>query len=1666
MCTPKSNSQEMILRENDSFAELVARFTASFAADFLSLSDEGRACVVRYVESVRLQCGSKCAERLVLAFGRVCARVGWPEVWEVSVVRDGLEIASRWSRVPDNFVDDTGPWKVPEYPPVKKWVYVPVPRPPKVFGPKARRKLGKRGKKKLRQEEIKKRVKAQKQAQAERLARARFQSGMPAKSHRLSRAERDKARAEQAKHDAKIRAKNVPKEDREKAIKDRRDKRNPAFQSGFEDLLAIASSATTIAAVGAVSSVATQFFMGATRAANSAAVTADFVSTFVAQLSAYAANIRAAVGDVLWKVPMVMIAFYAAYVFRDAPVASIALLGSSLSVLFGKEMWAAIAKFFPDGNIRLQSGMSETLLSQAPKLLATAMTFSVFAKPHKDVVGELAKRIAMFDRVSTGWEAFLTWFLKSFEDVFNYLRATFNLERVSLVTKMHVPMREWCESVDQLLTGEAIQREPVDSGVVDQMVQLIAKGGEYKSIYMGTPLGRMVEVRYQELCTRLLPYQGSLTARNNFRVEPVMMTVYGAPGIGKTLMATQLSAAILLESGILKGTQQPDGSFRVSPDDIKKEIWQKGTSEYWNGYAGQAVLVMDDAFQMRVDPTDKENEMMSIIRMVSSWSFPLNFADLPSKGKIYFGSKFIYATTNMPSIDNEARNVIHEPEAVFRRMHTQIRMRVAPDFALPDGKLDYHKFVTECASVKLSADPLLRFPWHVWQACDHNFLTGASTGEWRDFSLVVRNVANTLKERIRGHACAERELDDFISGYGGSVQQISLQSGFFTKPVFEKPSWLQWLGLELYQPIKSSSEMLYLKTNPLMSVSAMARQLKEYYARGNTVRKVLLTGGVALALAGGAFLLTEILKNLWGAFCALFGRKAKEQSNRPIREKVRRQAAVPKASAQALADPVADNTYANTYKMRVDVGGDSVLEIGQVLFVVDTLAVMPAHFRHHLVRSLNEEAITKESKIELAHSVQTGQRLEFTVGWFLELQHHIDDTKDVMFVQFKDVRAHRNIRGSFITERDIEHVKGAQGRLDICSSVDSKGKRCPSWKQVQFLPSLKYVAQVNIEGKLRKRLFQYTAGTSVGDCGAPLSLLDGRSFSGRSVIGIHVAGNTDYHQGYSTIVTREMVDAACERFKTIQDQFLEDLKERNIEYQCGNVMWTNSDDSFLPICNTTKTVNLCPKTSYYVTDMFGNLGPYNHFPAPLSPVWRKGELVYPMRNAVAPYGKPPVVFEDKLIPQAVYLALKPLLAKIKDCTRREFSFEEAVLGIPEAKFRSIPRGTSSGFPYVFDVRNGKKEFFGDGQDYDLSGALAQELKKRVEHVNSQAAKGVRLAHVFVDTLKDELRSEQKVEAVATRLISAAPLDYLIAWRMKFGAFGAAVMRNPVVTGLAPGISCTQDWTVLAELLRSKGDHVFDGDFKSFDSSQQSTILGEIFEHINRWYGGSEDEAMARRVLWLELQHSRHIGGAGVDQCHIYQWNRSLPSGHPFTTIVNSIYSLTVIIASYMHATGDLTGFWDHVMAVVYGDDNVVNVDDATIGVFNQRVLAQQLLQHYGMVYTAGDKTAELRESMTVSEIAFLKRKFVESPMGWLSPLEPESFLFTHYWCKNRKLERKIQIDVLENALEELSQHSAEMWAKYAPTIIKCLEERAGGTRALPFQDQYLMLIRSRADNWY
>jgi hypothetical protein len=173
-----------------------------------------------------------------------------------------------------------------------------------------------------------------------------------------------------------------------------------------------------------------------------------------------------------------------------------------------------------------------------------------------------------------------------------------------------------------------------------------------------------------------------------------------------------------------------------------------------------------------------------------------------------------------------------------------------------------------------------------------------------------------------------------------------------------------------------------------------------------------------------------------------------------------------------------------------------------------------------------------------------------------------------------------------------------------------------------------------------------------------------------------------------------------------------------------------------------------------------------------------------------------------------------------------------------------------------------------------------------------------------------------------------------------------------------------------------------------------------------------------------------------------------------------------LVGAYISRTGDHSGFWSNVSAVTYGDDNVVNVASEWKDVYNQQTVSFSLDKEFGVKYTPGDKGSVFHDTMLLSEVTFLKRRFREERGRWLCPLELDSFLYTAYWCKNGKLMKKIIIDDWENALEELSMQGPRLWGEYANKIFGRLAYHGADSRYIPRRECYLDAVLRRTDEWY
>jgi len=1464
--------------------------------------------------------------------------------------------------------------------------------------------------------------------------------------------------------------KELPKRSRETLVKAKRDKRSTVFRIENDDDVTyqngniIAKVAKSVALLAA-GSIATSVFKMARKAGN----IVDEANKLIKTIKSFTKN-------PVWMIPIACIAVF----FLGKPVFEFAyhVLVNVMQRFFPKPLWSEVSPHVAD--VVLQDGSDV-----AGKVMAVACVFSIFKGMKLDhrTMTEFIKRMSCLPRLSESLSTFTSWIVTAFEFAVNFFRGLFGKEAISFKLGKASQLDIWMKEVEKVLQEHQSMTVVPKPEVIDGWLGLVGQAHELRNIYRGTPVYRNICELYDRLTAIIKPYRGSINARNNYRVEPEMILLTGAPGIGKTVLTLYLCAHILKRAGLTQG----------AAEEVLREIWQKGCSEYWNGYAGQLALIVDDAFQMHGDKTDKDNDFINVIRAVSSWAFPLNFADVESKGAIYFVSQLIVATTNRTNLDY-GHEMIHKMDAVYRRIGHGYELKLNPMFATEEGRLDFPKF----QAIKREYAANGTFPWHVWTLEKHDFNTGKPMQIYRGLEELVVEVADKLRAKNINHAVELEDLKTFINAMDNQQQPVppaaqqageeeDIRNATADKKVLFWRNEEDVLDNTLQYKVLSPMDEKFLQFSNWLSKCFLTKGWRFWknldYNINVRIAKFVRSLGLSEELGKSIYLLIAIfvryiefrlvyagavktvkavvgiVKSVLGTFWPKDKKKEEEsqiekQSNAKVPIRNLQTVTLQNGTIDAM-----ESVETNCYYMLCHNKGESTVEkMGTGIFVCDTLMVYPEHFNAILAKY-------KEGDVHFVNRRKPEFTFNVPVSKFLKFKDY--SKEELTFVDFQGVRAHRNITNSFLTEGNLPYCAGKGSFLthfDVNTSSQGDKLVFQSKEMLHEAATTTWEPRGGSFPTMKlARFFKISACTTAGTCGSPLITRKASLFGGSCVIGLHIAGD-GFSRAFSVPCSREMIIEAKKKLSTIEDAFDKDLDDRKIFRQSHAVtMHIENSQTMLPICILDHSVPMAQKTNFFKTQYHGILGDCGMEPALQRPYYDDGIRRFPMLNAVAPYDTPLNLYEDHF-DDLVHIAMQKFTGLSRDAPRHIMDFDTAVVGDPRLEyFRSIPRSTAAGFPYSVEYGSGKKAFFGDGVEYDLNTEPCKLLRTRVAHVIDSAKQGVRLSHIFTDFLKDELRPVEKVKAGKTRLISASPLDYTIAFRMYFGCFMASVMRHHIFSGMAPGVCVFTEWdTVLLEMSR-KGDKICAGDFKSFDCSEQPPLHWAILNYVNKWYNDGND--LVRKVLWLELVHSRHLGGLGNDQRYVYQWSHSLPSGHPFTTIVNSMYSLSALVYAVTKTLKKpYCVFWNVASALTYGDDNLLNASDDIVALLPVEEMARHM-KDLGLTYTSDSKGAVLEDWRPANEVTFLKRGFLKSDGRVNAPLDLESFLYTFYFCKNKKLENEIFIDVMENALEELSMHEQAQWDEFAPRVYELLSEKAV-PRAPCQRESYLELIKIRSDNWF
>jgi len=345
-------------------------------------------------------------------------------------------------------------------------------------------------------------------------------------------------------------------------------------------------------------------------------------------------------------------------------------------------------------------------------------------------------------------------FLSLFEIASNAVLSVFTDRRLSLSNKLKTRLDHVKETATRLyplkMTGKLPLYEPDKSINIQDAVVALEVLMEMQLSGRFTDNRVRSEVDHAMRCIRevLSFYNVDSATPQKARVHPVAILIKGKPGQGKSLLMPVMSKAVLW-NGLRDGPLR--NHFRTLGDD--KLIFQKSSSEYWEGEVGQPIYAFDD-WMAEVDDCGKDSDASLYLRLCNGWHMPLNMAQAEMKGKKYAHPYIVAATTNMERLADVQGSIRHT-EALSRRMDVCFELEVAPAYRIGGAHcmskmagnnevLDsdlYHAAVLEHRTRGA-------YPWHIHQA---RLVTYTATDCIPGALMTLPDVINLAAAKLRSN---------------------------------------------------------------------------------------------------------------------------------------------------------------------------------------------------------------------------------------------------------------------------------------------------------------------------------------------------------------------------------------------------------------------------------------------------------------------------------------------------------------------------------------------------------------------------------------------------------------------------------------------------------------------------------------------------------------------------------------------------------------------------------------------------------------------------------------------------------------------------------------------------------------------------------------------------
>jgi hypothetical protein len=171
-------------------------------------------------------------------------------------------------------------------------------------------------------------------------------------------------------------------------------------------------------------------------------------------------------------------------------------------------------------------------------------------------------------------------------------------------------------------------------------------------------------------CCDLIDAATSFLYGAHFRVMPVWVHLVGLPGVGKTWLINSLISYCKHYYG-----------KNYNNHNIRYD--RKINNEYWEGYAHQFAMAIDDWMQDK-DMEARKEAALEMIYAVNNNPHHLHFAGMADKKGQFFDSPFVFTTSNYSANRYLPEDInIVDTQALYRRM--QVKYRVIKTQAFIDN---------------------------------------------------------------------------------------------------------------------------------------------------------------------------------------------------------------------------------------------------------------------------------------------------------------------------------------------------------------------------------------------------------------------------------------------------------------------------------------------------------------------------------------------------------------------------------------------------------------------------------------------------------------------------------------------------------------------------------------------------------------------------------------------------------------------------------------------------------------------------------------------------------------------------------------------------------------------------------------------------------------------